>query len=105
MHVSAIEHNAQRGRPWSKAFLWVLPWFILTGTPAWSDKSPRDLTDLSLEDLLKVSVTSVSKKEEKLSDTPSAVSRSMVRIFSKKSLASLINDGPQPGTRVSGYSD
>jgi iron complex outermembrane recepter protein len=70
---SILGLSAQKGRPWSKAFMWVLPWFILTGTPAWPDSSSRDLTDLSLEDLLKVSVTSVSKKEEKLSDAPSAV--------------------------------
>ncbi len=70
---SPIGLGDQRDRPWSKAFLWILPWFILTGTPSWSDNSPRDLTDLSLEDLLQVSVTSVSKKEEKLSDAPAAV--------------------------------
>ena len=35
--------------------------------------SPQDLTTLNLEDLMNIEVTSVSKKEQKMSKTPSAV--------------------------------
>ena len=41
--------------------------------PAWSQQTPADLTERSLEDLMNVEVTSVSKKAEKLSRTASAV--------------------------------
>jgi hypothetical protein len=36
--------------------------------------NPRDLTELSLDDLTKIHVTLVSKKEEKLSESPAAIS-------------------------------
>src|SRR5580704_7928551 len=41
--------------------------------PAWPQGKPVDLTDRSLEDLMNIEVTSVSKKEQKLSQTPAAV--------------------------------
>jgi iron complex outermembrane receptor protein len=41
--------------------------------PAIARDSAKDLTDLSLEALMSLSVTSVSKKEEKLSQAPAAV--------------------------------
>jgi iron complex outermembrane recepter protein len=41
--------------------------------PAWSQQQPADLTEQSLEDLMKVEVTSVSKTEETLSRTAAAV--------------------------------
>src|SRR5215467_872980 len=36
-------------------------------------KSPKDLSSLSIEDLMNIQVTSVSKKEEKLSRTAAAI--------------------------------
>jgi iron complex outermembrane receptor protein len=42
-------------------------------SPAWPQQNPGDLTNQSLEDLMNVEVTSVSKKEQKLSRTASAV--------------------------------
>jgi iron complex outermembrane recepter protein len=41
--------------------------------PAWSQQEPIDLTDQSLEDLMNVEVTSVSKTQETLSRTAAAV--------------------------------
>jgi iron complex outermembrane receptor protein len=41
--------------------------------PAWSQQDSSDLTAKSLEDLMNVQVTSVSKKEEKLSRTAGAI--------------------------------
>ncbi|MEW6186414.1 MAG: TonB-dependent receptor [Thermodesulfobacteriota bacterium] len=41
--------------------------------PALAGEASKDLTDLSLEALMNLSVTSVSKKEEKVSQAPSAV--------------------------------
>jgi iron complex outermembrane receptor protein len=49
------------------AIVAALPW------PLMADTSPADLTQMSLEDLMNVQVTSVSKKEQKLSQTAAAV--------------------------------
>lgn len=68
-----IEEGASRGKPWSKVFLWVLPCLILNGNWGWSQLQAKDLTDLSLEDLMHIEVTSVSKKGEQLSDAPAAI--------------------------------
>jgi len=47
---------------------------LLLGTAGWAqDQSKVDLTQMQLEDLLNVKVTSVSKREEKLSRTAAAV--------------------------------
>jgi iron complex outermembrane recepter protein len=46
---------------------------VAIALPAWPQQNPPDLTDKSLEDLMNIEVTSVSKKEEKLSRTASAV--------------------------------
>jgi len=52
--------------------------FAALATPAWPQQAPQqappqDLTKSSLEDLMNIEVTSVSKKEEKLSRTAAAV--------------------------------
>lgn len=41
--------------------------------PAWAQRTSSDLTQQSLEDLMNIEVTSVSRKQEKLSQTPSAI--------------------------------
>ncbi len=46
---------------------------VAIALPACPQQNPPDLTDKSLEDLMNIEVTSVSKKEEKLSRTASAV--------------------------------
>lgn len=45
----------------------------LLALPAWSQQNSADLTSQSLEDLMDVQVTSVSKKEEKLSRAAAAI--------------------------------
>ena len=40
---------------------------------AWSQKRPVDLTGMSIEELMQVQVTSVSKKQESLSQTAAAI--------------------------------
>jgi iron complex outermembrane recepter protein len=50
--------------------------FILLASialPAWPQDKPADLSDRSLEDLMNIEVTSVSKKEQKLSQVAAAV--------------------------------
>ncbi len=42
---------------------------VLVAIPAWSQKTPEDLGNKSIEDLMNIEVTSVSKKEQKLSRT------------------------------------
>jgi iron complex outermembrane receptor protein len=46
---------------------------VLMTTPAWSQETPKDLGDKSIEDLMNIEVTSVSKKEQKLSRTAAAI--------------------------------
>jgi iron complex outermembrane receptor protein len=67
----ANRSRKKRARVCRAAFcLTVCAWSAL---PAWSQQKPVDLADTSLEDLMNVQVTSVSKTEQKLSRTPSAV--------------------------------
>jgi iron complex outermembrane receptor protein len=47
--------------------------FSITATAAFAADLPADLTALSLEDLMNIKVTSVSKRAEKLSDAPAAI--------------------------------
>jgi iron complex outermembrane receptor protein len=51
----------------------VLAVLVTTALPAWPQEKTTDLTNQSIEDLMNVEVTSVSKTEEKLSKTASAV--------------------------------
>ncbi len=46
---------------------------ILLATQGWSADTGKDLTTMSLEDLMLIEVTSVSKKAERLSDAPAAI--------------------------------
>ena len=52
------------------AVLWVIPAYSQTPQP---QQQQKDLTDQSLEDLMNIQVTSVSKKEQKLSRTAAAI--------------------------------
>lgn len=56
----------------------VQPWLcllaaVLMTIPAWPQQKPADLSQLSLEDLMNLSVTSVSKKEQKMSQVAAAI--------------------------------
>lgn len=56
------------------AAIWLVGWFLLVGAgPTYSADSTRNLADLSLEQLMNESVSSVSKREQKLSHAPAAV--------------------------------
>jgi iron complex outermembrane receptor protein len=55
------------------ACLALLFGMTLSHPPAWSQSAPVDLTNLSLEDLLEVTIESVSKFEQKVSEAPSSV--------------------------------
>src|SRR5579862_9313452 len=46
---------------------------VLIAIPAWPQQNPPNLADKSIEELMDIQVTSVSKTEEKLSQTASAV--------------------------------
>jgi iron complex outermembrane recepter protein len=46
---------------------------LAVAVPAWPQQKPGDFTDRSLEDLMNMQVTSVSKKEEKLSRAAAAI--------------------------------
>src|SRR5258708_40028875 len=55
------------------AFAFAAFLLFAAGVGAQTPQKPKDLTDMSLEDLLNVQVTSVSKKEQKLSRVAAAV--------------------------------
>jgi iron complex outermembrane receptor protein len=46
---------------------------VLIAIPAWPQQTPSDLANKSIEDLMNIEVTSVSKKEQKLSRIASAI--------------------------------
>jgi iron complex outermembrane recepter protein len=46
---------------------------VLMPIPAWSQETPKDLSNKSIEDLMNIEVTSVSKKDQKLSRTAAAI--------------------------------
>jgi iron complex outermembrane receptor protein len=46
---------------------------VLLAIPAWPQQTPSDLANKSIEDLMNIEVTSVSKKEQKLSRIASAI--------------------------------
>jgi iron complex outermembrane recepter protein len=46
---------------------------MFLAVPAWPQHKPADLTERSIEDLMNIEVTSVSKKEEKLARTAAAI--------------------------------
>jgi iron complex outermembrane receptor protein len=54
-------------------FLAPLGVAILWAIPAWPQQPPADLTKVNIEDLMNLEVTSVSKKEQKLSSTAGAI--------------------------------
>lgn len=51
----------------------VLILFVSSAIPAWPQNKAADLTTASLEDLMNIEVVSVSKTQQKLSHTASAV--------------------------------
>jgi iron complex outermembrane receptor protein len=46
---------------------------VLITIPGWPQDAPKDLSKMSIEDLMNIEVTSVSKKEQKLSRTAAAI--------------------------------
>lgn len=61
------------GRRTLKRCCLTLPLALLLTVPAWPQQKPLDLTQQSIEDLMKIEVTSVSKKEQKLSQVAAAI--------------------------------
>jgi len=76
--VGGLSHglfiSADRKAPWipRHSYLSLLLAMFLT-VPAWPQQKTTDLTGRSIEDLMNIEVTSVSKKEEKLSRTAAAI--------------------------------
>jgi iron complex outermembrane receptor protein len=77
-------HMDCKPRPWHRTIDWNSRRFLRRGhlclsiavflaIPAWPQQKPADLADASLEDLMDIKVTSVSKKEQKLSQTAAAI--------------------------------
>ena len=56
-----------------RGHLGLLIFAMLLAVPAWPQQKPPDLTDRSIEDLMNIEVTSVSKKGEKLARTAAAI--------------------------------
>ncbi|OGP69341.1 MAG: TonB-dependent receptor [Deltaproteobacteria bacterium RBG_13_47_9] len=54
------------------SFIWIL---LLTfiATLGWAYENPTDLTELAIEDLMKIEITSVSKKQQKVFDAAAAI--------------------------------
>src|SRR3984957_1438161 len=63
---------ADGGHRWMLTCCCLLPVMFLA-VPAWPQQNPADLTEQSIEDLMNIRVSSVSKKEEKLSRAAAAI--------------------------------
>jgi iron complex outermembrane receptor protein len=53
-------------------YVWILL-LLFMATLSWAKENPSDLTELPLEDLMNIEITSVSKKQQKLSDAAAAI--------------------------------
>ena len=67
MNPPFLQHRWLKGLARTLAGGWL-------GIPAWAEDNPLSLADLTIEQLMNESVTSVSKKETKLSESPAAIS-------------------------------
>ena len=66
--------NCRRHRSFNRAACLYVLLLMMFGIPGWAqERATVDLSKASLEDLMNVRVTSVSKKEEKLSHVPAAI--------------------------------
>ena len=66
-------YNGGNKQPVARFFcrwLWLALLLTTTGHPAKGQEPPRDLGTTSIEDLMNIEVTTVSKKEQKLSTSP-----------------------------------
>jgi iron complex outermembrane receptor protein len=68
-HTSVGGENRRLRGHWRLGLLVAM----LLPFPAWSQQKPVDITEISIEDLMNITVTSVSKKEEKLSRAAAAI--------------------------------
>ena len=74
MRIYSCQTTRNRFLAWFTGYAFALIGMLaLPAVPVWSQQDSRDLTTESLEDLMNVQVTSVSKTEEKLSRTAAAV--------------------------------
>ena len=83
----------------SKAkFGYVCALGVLLAAAGWAQQAdPRDLTTVSLEDLMNIQITSVSKKEQSLSRTGAAVfviTRNDIRHSGMRSIPELLRMAP-----------
>jgi len=53
-------------------YFWILL-LAFMATVGWAKENPTDLTELPIEDLMNIEITSVSKKQQKLSDAAAAI--------------------------------
>lgn len=71
-HPASTSLNSGIRRALRRGFLGLAA-AVLTTIPAWSQETPKDLGNKSIEDLMNIEVSSVSKKEQKLSRIASAI--------------------------------
>src|SRR5579872_4088740 len=77
--ASAKVRHAGRGERWrvrlrrGVRFLAATGTIVLVAIPVWPQQQTPDLTKVNIEDLMNIEVTSVSKKEQKLSRAAAAI--------------------------------
>ena len=65
--------NAGRAGRWLPANRMTLALALVAAAPLFAQEKPKDLSQISIEDLMNMEVTSASKKEQKLSQVPAAI--------------------------------
>ena len=70
---------------------------LVCGVPSWADHEARDLTELSLEALMNIEVTSAAKREQPLAETAAAtyvITREEIRRSGMTSIPELLRMVP-----------
>ena len=71
--VAAPRRRMAETKCWTCRALLFLVIAALAAIPAWPQSVPKDIADESLEDLMNITVTSVSRQEQKVSRTGAAI--------------------------------
>jgi iron complex outermembrane receptor protein len=75
-HFELCEHSGQFSARWNASTMpshWLLCLLLIMPIPGWAQQKTIDLTGQSIEDLMNIEVTSVSRKEQKLSQAAAAI--------------------------------
>ncbi len=90
-YLQSAYHRLSRGHPFTGVF--VILFLTFTSAMSWANQGAADLTELSVEDLMKVTIKTVSKFEQRVVEAPASVSiitNEEIRKYGYRNLADLL---------------